>query len=228
MAFERVTVEELKTIFLKLHNTVGHQAPHDLTATEIVASETVVAEKIHGQAESAGDESDTSYAKGTHTHGTPPASGGNGVGGGAVTYPTLAGLQVDISVDDSRPIAGPYAEFEGTGGSTSYETAFNISGAGELLWLGIQKPSTANSVNVQLQLTIDGVVIASDVVASLTGLGADNSVALAGGYTSDQAGSRQGATGILKFNTSAILEIKWSADPGASEVAKARYWYYVA
>lgn len=146
--------------------------------------------------------------------------------GNSVGYPASPSWTFDVSVDASVPALGPYKTFTSSAGPTSYEDAVNITGHGELTYLAAQKPSTTNAVSAQLQITVDGTQLVTNINGTSSTTGSDHGVGLASGWNNDDAASRRGIGGSIRFHKSLQIEVKYSGAPGASETLQAHYWYW--
>lgn len=139
--------------------------------------------------------------------------------GNKVGYPSSPSWQGAFTGSAYRPVRGPYKQFTSSAGPVAYETVFDISGHGEILWLGGFKPATSNNVRVQFKLTVDGTVLATDI-----GITATNTSTQEGSVIGDQDDT---PISKLRFHKSAKFEVRYNSDPGASETLNAAYWYWL-
>lgn len=108
---------------------------------------------------------------------------------------------------------GLYKQVTLTNPGTNLTTALDITGTGQLVLLVVSKPSTTNSVNVKIELTLDGTVVVNDQTVSASSTSA-LSVGLVGARMSATA---HAALAFLPFNSALKLRCRFSGTPGASE-----------
>ncbi len=106
---------------------------------------------------------------------------------------------------------------------TTDATILDVTGKGYLLHFSIEKPTTTNSVAVEVTITLDGVAIATAVqpVGGNTGV---RIFCLVGQVQlPDPSQGTFGPPVFLPFNRSLKIEAKYDATPGGSENIVAKF-----
>lgn len=138
---------------------------------------------------------------------------------GARTQATDSGGALQGLTDPSAP--GFTKQYTVTNPGTTYGTALEFTGTGYLLHLTIQKPATVNSVHVLVKVTVDGVVIATDVIGTITNTSTGIGILVGQVLWNNTASNISGPVAFLPFNKSLKVELKYSGTPGGSENATA-------